>query len=226
MTENIFFVISSTCPRGAANEDDAHLSGDEQETENNEEDLDALAAAQHRKKKQKLWHPWPQQTEHSVMRARNSIRYGCHVVTFHSNRYSVTVPNRRQERKCVICSGPHWASQCPEKQGKPDEKKGEARAHSAYSKSAMAVHTETSMFAREALETRRALIDCGATRSMGSCEAPDGLARMNEQRHGSTRFPWITKKTWYTLANVKRQQSEGEVASKVNAGGRTERLQD
>ena len=39
-------------------------------------------------------------------------------------------------------------------------------------------------------------------------------------------FPWITKKTWYTLANGKGQQSEGEVASKVNAGGRTERLQD
>ena len=30
-----------------------------------------------------------------------------------------------------------------------------------------------------------------------------------------------TKKTWYTLANGKTQQSEGEVAFKVNAGGRT-----
>ena len=66
------------------------------------------------------------------------------------------------------------------------------------------------------------MIDCGATKSMGSWEALDGLARMNEQRHGSTRFSLDrTKKTWYTFANGKRQQSEGEVAFKVNAGGRT-----
>ena len=66
------------------------------------------------------------------------------------------------------------------------------------------------------------MIDCGATKSMGSWEALDGLARMNEQRHGSTRFSLDrTKKTWYTFAYGKRQQSEGEVAFKVNARGRT-----
>ena len=86
----------------------------------------------------------------------------------------------------------------------------------------MSVQTETSLFAKEALETGKALIDCGATKSMGSWEALDGLARMNEQRQGSTRFSLDrTKKTWYTCANGKRQQSEGEVAFKVNAGGRT-----
>ena len=57
---------------------------------------------------------------------------------------------------------------------------------------------------------------------MGSWKALDGLARMNEQRHGSTRFSLDrTKKTWHTFANGKRQQSEGEAALKVNAGGRT-----
>ena len=45
---------------------------------------------------------------------------------------------------------------------------------------------------------------------------------MSERRHGSTRFSLDrTKKTWYTFANGKRQQSEGEVAFKVNAGDRT-----
>ena len=48
----------------------------------------------------------------------------------------------------------------------------------------MAVHTETSMFAKEALETGIAWIDCGATKSIGSWEAVDVLGRMNEQKHG------------------------------------------
>ena len=81
-----------------------------------------------------------------------------------------------------------WASQCPEKQGKPKEHNGEATAHTAHGEFAMTVHTEKSMVAREALETGKALIDCGATKSMGSWEALDGLAPMNVQRHGSTRF--------------------------------------
>ena len=76
----------------------------------------------------------------------------------------------------------------------------------------MAIHPETSMFAKEALETGKALIDCGATKSMGSLEALAGLARMNEQKHGSTRLSLDrSKKTWYTFANGTRQQSEGEV---------------
>ena len=78
------------------------------------------------------------------------------------------------------------------------------------------------MFTKEALETGKASIDCGATKSMGSWEALDGLARLSEQRHGSTRFSLDrTKKTWYTFANGTRQQSEGEVPFKVDAGGRT-----
>ena len=43
---------------------------------------------------------------------------------------------KRPERKCVVCNGPHWASQCPEKQGNL---------------------TETHIFAREALEKRNSI---------------------------------------------------------------------
>ena len=52
-------------------------------------------------------------------------------------------------------------------------------------------------------------------------EALDGLARTNEHLSGSPRFSLDpTRKTWYTFANRERQQSEGEVAFQVNAGGR------
>ena len=130
---------------------------------------------------------------------------------------------KRPERKCVICNVHTGLHHVLKMNGKPKEQNGEATAHTTHGEFVMTVHTETSMFARAALETGKALIDCGATRSMGSWEALDGLARMNEQRHGSTRLSLDrTKKTWYTFANGKRQQSEGEVASKVNAGGRRE----
>ena len=71
---------------------------------------------QHRKQKQKPWAPQPQQTEHVGMLARNNIRCECHVGIPSGHRQRDR-PNRRKERKCVICSGPHWASQCPEIKG-------------------------------------------------------------------------------------------------------------
>ena len=64
---------------------------------------------------------------------------------------------------------------------KPAERKGDATAHVACSQFAMSLLTETCMFSREALETGKALFDGDATRSMGSWDALDGLARMNEQ---------------------------------------------
>ena len=122
-----------------------------------------------KRKKQKLWYPWPQQTEHSVKLETNNIRYECHVVMFLSNIHSEIVrPTRRPERKCVICNGAHWASWCREKQGKPKEQKGEATAHTAHSEFAMTVHTETSVFASVALENGKAWIDCGANEVCGS----------------------------------------------------------
>ena len=84
--------------------------------------------------------------------------------------------NGRPERKCVLCGGSHWASQCPETQGRTAEKKGDATAHVAYSEFATSFHAETSMFSQEALETGSALIDCGATRCVGSLKELDGLA--------------------------------------------------
>ena len=98
---------------------------------------------------------------------------------------------------------------------KPAERKGDATAHVAYCEFAMSLHTETCMFSREALETGKALIDGGATRSI------HGLARMNEQLYGSHRFSLDrTRKTWCTFAHGERQQSQGEVAFQVDAGGR------
>ena len=105
---------------------------------------------QHKQNKQRPWCLWPQQTEHSVMLAKNSNMCGCHMVVFFGNNHSEIIPTGDRNEKYVICNGPHWASQCPEKQGKPDEMKGEPTAHTAHSEFAMAVHTETSMFAREA----------------------------------------------------------------------------
>ena len=76
----------------------------------------------------------------------------------------------------------------------------------------MVVHTETSTFARKAL----------VQPDLWRLGAPDGLARMNELRNGSTRFSLDRiKKTWHTFADGKRQQSEGEVAFKANASGQT-----
>ena len=52
-------------------------------------------------------------------------------------------------------------------------------------------------------------------------EALVGLARTNEQLSGSPRFSLDpTRQTWYTFAHGERQQSEGDVAFQVNAGGR------
>ena len=163
---------------------------------------------QHRKQKQKPWAPQPQQTEHVGMLARNNIRCECHVGIPSGHRQRDR-PNRRKERKCVICSGPHWASQCPENQGKLGEKNGETIARTAYNEFAVAVHTETSMFAREALETGEALIDCGATRSM---ESWGGTGRSGTHECATSRscavfFPDRTKKTWYTLANRAKDRS-------------------
>ena len=90
---------------------------------------------------------------------------------------------------------------------KPEEKKGEATVHTAYCEFALAVHTETNMFAREALATGKAPVDCGAPRSLGSWREEDRrevLAHMNEQRHTSTRFSMDrTKKTWFVCKSKK-----------------------
>ena len=137
---------------------------------------------------------------------RNNIKQRCRVVTFLSNKYNAIVRTKE-----------HWTLHCPEKQGEQGEIRGQATAHTAFSEFA-AVQTDTCIFAREGLETRKALIDAGATRFMGSWESLDGLTRMNEQRHGSTRFFFDrTSKRNFSVANGERQQ----VTFRVNAGDQT-----
>ena len=81
------------------------------------------------------------------------------------------------------CSGPRWASQFPEKSKETQGK--EWRNDLTH---VLNMRTGTSMLAREALEAGKALLNCFAARSMGAWQALVGLARVNEQRHGSTRF--------------------------------------
>ena len=60
------------------------------------------------------------------------------------------------------------------------------------------------MLEREALETGKALIDCGATRSMGFWEALDGVARMNEQDTVQLVFLWILRRRRGTLLQLEK----------------------
>ena len=84
----------------------------------------------------------------------------------------------------------------------------------------MAVHTETSMFAREVLETRRALCNqiygiVGITGRFGNYEC--ATTWLNSFFLGSHKEDVV-----HFCKREKRQQSEGEVAFKVNAGGQME----
>ena len=195
---------------GDVNEDDDHLTKNGEEQENSEEDLDALATAQE-EEKQTLWHPWPQQTEHSRVLARNTIRYGCHVVSALRNRDNAIVPKRRRNENAssaAVTLGftvSRKARETTREQGRGDSPHGVQRiCHGC-------AHRNEHIRKKSP----------GATRSVGLGD-PDWLARITEQRNDTTRFSLDRiKKTWHTFANGKRQQSEGEVALKANASGRT-----
>ena len=58
--------------------------------------------------------------------------------------------------------------------------------------------------------TRKALIDFGATRSMVSWEALDGLARMNEQRHIQLVFPLIAQRRRGSLLQMEKDDTAKE----------------
>ena len=83
------------------------------------------------------------------------------------------------------------------------------RTHTANSQKA--THTETCIFARRLFQTGKALVDSGATKSMGSGGA-------------TSRFSWYVlgpyKEDMVHFCKFKRQEGEGQVAVKVNAGGR------
>ena len=138
----------------------------------------------HRKQKQKFWLPWPQQKTEGWSRETTS-----------------STPNTRQERTCLICSGPHWP-QCPEKQGKSTDNKNNC-THTAYSDFARALHKVTSMFAREAVETRKALIYCGASRSVGVL-ARARRSGTHEMRNITVLlvFPWAIHRRHGTLSRT------------------------
>ena len=146
---------------------DDHLSGNEEGQENNGEDLDALATAQAEALASLATaNRTLTDARENQHQARMSRGY-----SLLSNRTNAIVPT-----------------------GGKSEHASSAAAHSAHSEFTMAVRTDMSLFAGEALETGKALIDCSATRSVASWEAVDGLARMKQQRHGSTRFSgWHTE---------------------------------
>ena len=103
---------------GAVDEEDDQVTRAEVELENNDEDLDALATAQ-------------EEAEALVSlatanRTLREVRDKQHQVRMSRGYFPQQQSQRdrstkRPERKCVICNGLHWASQCPEKQGKPKE---------------------------------------------------------------------------------------------------------
>ena len=108
---------------GAVDEEDDQVAGAKEELENNDGDLDALATAKEETKA--FVHSVKLETkQHQVRMSRGY---------FHKQQSPGDRPTKRLERKCVICNGSHWASQCPEKQGKPTEHNGEATAHTAHS---------------------------------------------------------------------------------------------
>ena len=151
---------------GAVEEEEEQMSVHEESHENSADDLDALAKAQEEEVEALTSLVTANRTLRQARDKQHQVRMSRGY--FPQQQSQRDRYNKRPERKCVICNGPHWASQCPEKQGKPGEKKGELTAHTAYDELSMSVHTETSFFAKDALENGKALIDCGATKSLGS----------------------------------------------------------
>ena len=114
---------------GAVNEDEDQSPGDEEEQENDEGDLDAWTTAQEEESEALASLATANRTLRVARETQRQVRMSRGY--FPQQQVQRDRTNRRQERKCVICSGPRWASQCPGKQG-------EATAHTAYSELSMA----------------------------------------------------------------------------------------
>ena len=204
----------------AVNVEENQLTGDMEVPDSSGDDLDVLATAQEEEEVEALT------SLATISRTLREARAKQHQVRmarcfFPQQQSHPDRNNGRPERKCALCGGSHWGSQCPEKQGRTAEKKGDATGHVAHSEFAMSVHAETSMFSQEALETGKALRDCGAARSMRSSEELNGLSLMNKQLYGSPRLSLDrTRKTWYTFADGERPQSKRVVAFQENVGGK------
>jgi hypothetical protein len=67
--------------------------------------------------------------------------------------------------------------------------------------------SSTSYFAREQMKAGKALLDCGATHSIGSLEALDLLAQANLEKHGDPRVDVSTNhRPWYQFGDGERKQ--------------------
>ena len=128
---------------GAVEEEEEQMSAHEETHENSDDDLDALAKVQEEEAEALTSLATANRTLREARDKQHQVRMSRGY--FPQQQSQRDRYNKRPERKCVICNGSHWASQCPEKQGKPGEKKGEVTAHTAYNEFSMAVHTETSL---------------------------------------------------------------------------------
>ena len=152
---------------GDVNEDDDHLTRTEQEQERTVRKI-LTHWPRHSKKKQTLWHPWPQQTEHSRMLEKH------HQVRVSRGQYPQKQgqresTNKTQERTCVICSGHTWFHSVQKSKGNHARTR-ERRQPMRRTANLLCLCTQKRACsqARGALDTGKALIDCGATRSMAS----------------------------------------------------------
>ena len=100
---------------GAVNEDEDQSPGDEEEQENDDGDLDAWTTAQEEESEALASLATANRTLRVARETQRQVRMSRGY--FPQQQVQRDRTNRRQERKCVICSGPRWASQCPGKQG-------------------------------------------------------------------------------------------------------------
>ena len=114
---------------GAAEEGESLSTVDGEEHGTRKEDLDALAAAQEAEALASL------ASANRALKGAREKQHQARQSRAHcpqQQRYRDR-PSRRQGG-CVECSGPLWASHCPKKKGKPDEKeKGDDSTHTACS---------------------------------------------------------------------------------------------
>ena len=136
---------------GAVNVEEDQLTRDMEGPDSSGDVLDVLAAAQEEEVEALTSLATANRTLREARAKQHEVRMvRCFFPQQQSHPYR---NNGRPERKCVLCGGSHWASQCPEEQGRTAVKKGDATAYVAYNEKATSFRAETSMFSQETLET-------------------------------------------------------------------------
>ena len=123
------------------------------------------------------------------MLARSNIWYDSHVATTLSNRSSAIGQRDGRDESAsspVVRAGRHSV----ERSKRNAVRRKEKRLHTQRTASVQRICSDRANRNEHVCKGSpgKALIDFGVTRSMGSWEALDGLARMNEQHHGSSSF--------------------------------------